>query len=468
MLAAAVVPLLAGPLASGDRVRAGQLASALLTWALLALGAVTVAVMLVAGPLSGLLLGHVGQQGCPGAQDLGRRMLLTFAPQILLYGVGIILGGILQAGRRFSWPALAPLISSLVVIAAYLLYGSLAGANQSIGGLSGAAELALAGGTTAGVAALALCQAPAVFRLSLPVHLTLRFPAGAAGLARAAILAGTAALAGQQICAAVTLRLANDASSPGLAVVATLAQAVFLLPWAVLAVPVATSAFPRLAAYAADGDIDRLRHSVDRVLGLLLTLCAAGAAALFATAEPVSTVLLDRSAPGHRALAPAVAILAAGLLGWSAVALLARALYATGHFRAAASGQVIGWVVAIAAAVALSSVLADRDRAAALSAGYAIGVTVSGALLTRACVRRGLLSGGGPLARRVAICGLAAIAGGLAGSAVGRVAHGEGILASIGLGLSAAGLASVVAMVAATAGRDPHVGLGAVRRGARA
>src|ERR1700712_698686 len=38
MLSAAVVPLLAGPLAGGDRERAGRVASALLSWSLLVLG----------------------------------------------------------------------------------------------------------------------------------------------------------------------------------------------------------------------------------------------------------------------------------------------------------------------------------------------------------------------------------------------------------------------------------------------
>ena len=49
-------------------------------------------------------------------------MLVVFAPQILLYGLAVVLYGILQAHRRFTAPALAPVVSSLVVIAAYLLF----------------------------------------------------------------------------------------------------------------------------------------------------------------------------------------------------------------------------------------------------------------------------------------------------------------------------------------------------------
>ena len=51
--------------------------------------------------------------------DVGAGMLRVFAPQIPLYGVGIVLAGLLQAHRRFAWPVLAPLLSSVVVIATY-------------------------------------------------------------------------------------------------------------------------------------------------------------------------------------------------------------------------------------------------------------------------------------------------------------------------------------------------------------
>ena len=53
-------------------------------------------------------------------------MIRVFAPQVPLYGIGIVLAGVLQAHRRFLAAALAPLLSSLVVIGAYLLYGALA------------------------------------------------------------------------------------------------------------------------------------------------------------------------------------------------------------------------------------------------------------------------------------------------------------------------------------------------------
>ena len=53
---------------------------------------------------------------------IAARMLAVFAPQILLYGLAVVCYGILQSHRKFTAPALAPILSSLVVIAAYALF----------------------------------------------------------------------------------------------------------------------------------------------------------------------------------------------------------------------------------------------------------------------------------------------------------------------------------------------------------
>ena len=89
---------------------------------MLLLAPVSVLVAVVARPLVSLLLG--GTPGCPRATmvALGARMLVVFAPQILLYGLAVVLYGILQSHRRFVAPALAPVLSSLVVIGAYFWF----------------------------------------------------------------------------------------------------------------------------------------------------------------------------------------------------------------------------------------------------------------------------------------------------------------------------------------------------------
>src|SRR5947208_12196909 len=118
-LASLAVPLLAGPVADGDREVADRSASALMTWTLLLLLPVMVVGLLAARPIMNMLVGN-GHPGCSAVdeQTVGARMLVVFMPQVLLYGGAIVLTGLLQAHRRFFAPALAPLVSSIVVIAA--------------------------------------------------------------------------------------------------------------------------------------------------------------------------------------------------------------------------------------------------------------------------------------------------------------------------------------------------------------
>src|SRR5918997_3058529 len=142
-LAGLVVPMLAGGIATGDRGQVRRTASALLGWSLLVLTPLAVLLAVCAEPVARLLLGG----GDPVAVDLAARFLVVFAPQVVLYGIGIVLTGVLQAHRRFAWPALAPLLSSVVVAAAYLLFAGMGGSGRAAD-LTTPAELVLGVGTT--------------------------------------------------------------------------------------------------------------------------------------------------------------------------------------------------------------------------------------------------------------------------------------------------------------------------------
>jgi len=116
-LAAVVVPIIAGQLArpnSGatqNSAEAAQTASAMLTWTLAVLVPLSILMAASARPLASFM---VDDQRCSGSTDLMASMIVVFSPQIALYGVGIVLAGVLQAHRRFLGVVLAPLLSSLV------------------------------------------------------------------------------------------------------------------------------------------------------------------------------------------------------------------------------------------------------------------------------------------------------------------------------------------------------------------
>jgi putative peptidoglycan lipid II flippase len=448
-LASLVVPMLAGGVAVGDTEQVRRTVSALLGWTLLVLVPLAALVVAFAGPLARLVLGADAQ--CAEAAALGARFLAVFAPQIVLYGLAVVFTGVLQAHRRFAGPAVAPLLSSLVVAGAYLLYAGLGGDAQA-SGLPRPAELALGVGTTLGVAALALALVPPLLRLRVRPGLSLRFPVGVGDRVRRLAVAGVLTLAGQQLTAGVAIRLAGDGTADGTQLVYTAAMTVFLLPWGALAVPLATSVYPVLSAAADTGDLPGYRRALAPVALLTLTVAAVAAGLLIAVSGPLAGVFFAaQDASGSvPAMRDAVVGFAPGLVGYALVALLTRALYARGLWRAPTACVVAGWLLAIVADVVLSAVLPAADRALALGLGHSIGVTVAGTSLAVVTAR---VSGRSSLAGtlRVGVPALlAATAAGAAGLAVGRLLGadplpGGGVLAAVGTGVVVAAVGAVVA-----------------------
>jgi putative peptidoglycan lipid II flippase len=473
-LASLVVPMLAGGIAAGDRDQVRRTASALLGWTLLVLVPLAVGLAALARPIAGALLG--GDAGDPAKVDLAARFLLVFAPQVVLYGLAVVLTGVLQAHRRFAGPALAPLLSSVVVAAAYLLFAG-TGGGRDVDDLSTSAELVLGVGTTLGVVALAASLLVPLRGLHLGLRPSLRFPVGAAPRVRRLALAGVLTLAGQQLVAIVAIRLANAGAPDGTQVVYFAGMTVFLLPWAALAVPIATSVYPGLSERADRGDEPGYAATLAPAAVLTVVTGAVAAAGLVAVSGPMARVFLASAddAGSAAALQPTIAAFAPGLLGYGLVALLSRALYARGLWRAPTACVAGGWLVAVAADVVLAGVLPDRDRALALAAGHSVGVTVAGIALLVVVARQA----GAPALTGVARTGLPALLAGLlaggAGLLTARAVGGgavpeDGVGAAIGTGVLAGAVVLVVAaaVMMVTARRPLQSAVSGMRGSSRA
>lgn len=349
VLAAVAVPLVAAALARGDRAEADRTASALLTWVLVVLVPAGLMVALAAEPVARSLLSATGS--CPDSTRLGADLLRILAVQVPLYGVGIVLGGVLQSHHRFVAAALAPLLSSLVVIATYLLYAAAVPEPAApIAQVPASATTLLAVGTTLGVAALALPLLVPARRAGVRLTLTTRFPRAVAGRVRRLAVAGLLAVGGQQLATLVVIRLANDRGGAGTLNVYTYVQAVSLLPYAVLAVPLATAAFPTLAESSTQA-VQVLRRAW--LATLLAGVVAAGL--LVAVARPVGRffLLLDagrQAGDGAAALAAipdALALVAPGILALSAIGLLSRASYVRDRARLAGAVVALAWAATV-------------------------------------------------------------------------------------------------------------------------
>ncbi|HEY8533676.1 MAG TPA: lipid II flippase MurJ [Micromonospora sp.] len=432
-LASLVVPLLAGAVAAGDRARVEATASALLTWTLTLLIPLAVVVALAARPIIEVL-------APPGASPeqiaAGTRMLRIFAPQLPLYGVGIVLTGVLQAHHRFAWPVIAPLLSSITVIGTYLTFAATEGRGADLPGVSVGGQLILAGGTTLGVAVLSLCLLIPLRRLHLRLRPTYRFSPEARRAIGGLAAAGAVTVAAQQLALLVVLKLAL-AGPPGAVVLFTYAQAVFLLPWAVLAVPVATAAYPTLSAASAHGDEERYRVTLAPAVRAVLLLSCLGAAALVTVARPAADLMV--SADHAPAAAAGIAAFAPGLLGYGLFAVLSRALYARNEPRPAAAITAAGWAGVVVAALGLSRLLPAEDRVAALALGHSVGMTLLGGLLAVVVAHR---------AGRGALTGFARA--GVAGLVAAAISVGVGLAAgwlTLGSGTPTRGSALVQGML---------------------
>ncbi|BCL17020.1 murein biosynthesis integral membrane protein MurJ [Micromonospora sagamiensis] len=417
-LASLVVPLLAGAVAAGDRTAVAATTGALLTWTVTLLVPLAALVALLADPI----IAAISTARSPDELAAGARMLRVFAPQLPLYGVGIVLTGVLQAHRRFAWPVLAPLLSSLTVIVVYLAFACAEGRGATVVGVSRGGELILSAGTTLGVLVLSLSLLVPLRRLGLRPRLGYAFTADVRARVGGLAVAGAVTVTAQQVALLVILNRVSGGPT-GSPQVFNLAQTMYLLPWAVLAVPLAVAAYPTLAAASAAGDEDGYRRTLaPTVRGVLLFSCL-GAAALVGTAAPVAAFFYPTDPDGTAA---AIAGFAPGLLGYGLFAALSRALYARGDTRPATVAITLGWLAVPMVALPLAAVLPVGDRVLAVALANSAGMLLLGVLLLVA-VRRAA----GPAALagslRAGIAGvLAATAAALAGAQVAGALAGTG------------------------------------------
>jgi len=448
-LASLVVPLLAAPAARDDRGAVAETVSTLLTWVVGGLTGLALVVAVAARPLLRLLAPH---DATPEVLDAGTAMLRVFAPQLPLYGVGIILTGVLQTYRRFSWPVIAPLLSSLTVMTAYVTFAAVAG-HRPVRELSAGTLLILSGGTTLAVAVLALCLLIPLRRLRLRLRPGIRLDAPAARALRPLAVAGVVTLGAQQLTSALYLAIAWRGPTGSVAVF-TIAQTIYLLPWAVLALPIATTTYPALAEAGALGDGETFARTLAPAVRTLVLLCALGAAALAVLAVPAGTILaaVEAQAPPAARIAAGIAGFAPGLIGYGLFALLSRALYARGGAFVAAAATAAGWAAAALAGFGFAAVAPRADRVAALSLANSAGMIVLGVALAV-----GVRRTAGPAAlhgfgRTVAAAVTSALLAAAAGYGVLRLVWGAatpGWAVAVGQGMLCGTVVAVVFIVTA-------------------
>lgn len=389
-LAGTVVPLLAGAIAHGQREKVRETASGLLGLTLAVLVPLAVLMALFAEPLAQLLVTSDTRMGADkaaitywgGSHQLVVAFLRMFALQIPLYGLGVVLTGVLQAYNRFTWPALAPIFSSLVVMLTYGIYGALIDA-----GHYAQAVLTLGWGTTAGVAALSLPLLWPVHRLGLGLRARLRLPAGTFTQLRSLAGAGIAALIAQQISVLTVVAVARRYGSAGTIAIYQYTQAIYVLPYAVLAVPLATVVYPQLAARLAAKHVSRETKDLIANSTALVTLAACvGAGALMLGAPVAQQVFGLITAVDY--MGAALVAFAPGLVGYALIYQLTRVLYVLDAARSAALATCLGWLVVAGASWMFSANAKGPAVLVYLGAASSAGMSLAGVALALVLARR--------------------------------------------------------------------------------
>jgi putative peptidoglycan lipid II flippase len=440
-MTSAMIPILARAAERADfdpaeRAYVSQVTSAALTWSVIILVPLTLLIVATATPIAIALNPANPSEHCDRADMINAtsHMLVLFAPQVLLYGISVVLYGLLQAYRRFVGPTLGPAISSLVVIAACLAFVPLSD-GQPLASLPMSAELVLYVGTTLGIAALVMVGIVPTWRLHLRFRAVFRFPPGVARRAGGLALCGLLEIIAVDLAAVVAIALANGRGTTGTIVIFNYATQMFNSVSGVLAISVVLSAFPVLSARDGPG-FDRTCAGSTRAVLLLSWL---GTAVMVAIALPAARVLASEPDQVPQ-LGQSFVLFAPGVAGFAVIANLSRVMFVIGRLKVAAAGLAGCWLLTIVVDVVLVQLVPAHLVAAALAAGNTVGQTAIAIPLVLATRR---------------ICGRAAVHATIAGLAAGAIGAGLGVavcLVAPAGGKLTSVVVAVVAVGAAVAG----------------
>jgi putative peptidoglycan lipid II flippase len=421
-LTVAMVPILArsAERAGSDpaeKERVSVITSALLTWTVIIAVPLSVGIVVAAGPIASLLNPSNPNAHCVHAAVVGVTgdMLRVFAPQALLYGLSVVLYGLLQSYRRFVAPSIGPGISSLVLIACYLAFVPL-DKGLPLSSLPASAELVLSVGTTLGIAVLVVVAVPPVWRLHLRLRPMLRFPPGIARRAGGLALVGVVELVAVDAANVVAIELANGYGKTGAIVLFNYGSQVFNAISAILALSVVVSVFPVLSAREGP-DFDRTSAGSTRAVLLLSWL---GTAVIAAIAIPAAHVLAKQPDQVSQ-LVWAFVLFAPGVAGAAVIANLSRVMLVIGRLKIAAAALAGSWLVAIVASVVLVQLVPASLVVPALALGTTIGQTVVAIPLVFVTRR---------------ICGPAAVAGAGHATLAGLAACTAGAVVGVAVSLA--------------------------------
>jgi putative peptidoglycan lipid II flippase len=319
------------------------------------------------------------------SQQLSVFFLRFFMPQIVLYGIGAVATGALNAHRRFAIPMFAPILNNLVVIASFLVFAFLPGPEvPSPASITSAQKVVLALGATGGVAAMTFALWPTLRRLGFRWRWTfdLKHPAVRRLVRLSGWVVGYVVV--NQLGLLVVIVLAG-----GIQGGYTAYQAAFIffqLPHAIFAVSIMTALLPSLAELWGRADHVGFRKTIAAGIRASAFVVIPAAAGYLVLARPIVRILLEHGVAGAGSTSLVAGVLvffATGLFSFSTFQLLLRAFYAMQDTRTPFLINVAAVGVNTALNVALFPILDVRGLALGHAAAYTFAALLAGAVLRR-------------------------------------------------------------------------------------
>jgi putative peptidoglycan lipid II flippase len=165
----------------------------------------------------------------------------------------------------------------------------------------------------------------------------------------------------------------------------TMAFAFFVLPHALVAVPVATTVAPRVAEASQSDDVETIRQLVNGAAQVVVPLLMFAGTAMVVLSWPVARVAAsigDAASQGYAPIAHTVAVFGIGLVGYGMAFVGARVLFALNDVKRTSLLVSASACVGVVAMVIASGLIRAAERSVALAVGYVIAQVVSAALLT--------------------------------------------------------------------------------------
>ena len=389
LIGSLLIPSLVSCIDRRDREATDEIVGGFLGVALIGFGAVALLAIIAAPVIVGILtLGVEDRAAASDQMRIGWLLMALTMPQLLLYGMAIIGGAVMNAHGQFRLAAFAPVVENTGVMAVMVAVAVVYGGGADIGSLPTGQLLLLGLGSTGAVAlhaGLVMWGARRAGPRMVP-RLGWRIPAVRVLLRRLAASLGQSGFAALRLFA--MLALANTVI--GGVVALRLALNFLYLPVQVGARPVALTMLPTLARLHEAGEADSLRDEYTRGVALVCFIAVPAAVAYLALARPLADALsfgAMAGSAGPSLVAACLAGLAVAVVAESAFQFFTYVSYARNDARSPFVATVAGTAITLAA---LPLALILNGGAALLAIGLAMsaGASFSAWYLRRRLVDR--------------------------------------------------------------------------------